>query len=314
MRMLSYFLFVLLIVGSAHRAELAAQPEEGGTLLINFSDISDLDEIKTHLFGGQITEEDDFEEALARAVELDLSAQNELEAKISRYWIQGRFQKLMELLPNIEKNLERWDFQKSEIFTAEEELKGYYHLFRTYEAKVTGDSDTFAKNAKESFWNYPELADILAFWIGEQREADKLTNLVMPMDTVLTTSQGEETTLGEMVDGHKGLLLDFWATWCGPCIALMPELTHKAEVLAPQGIVVAGMNTETEAKAEAFRKKRDITFAWLVEPEGAPFQRLLEIDSIPRMVLVSPQGKVLYNGHPMDPALIVALGKLEVTL
>jgi hypothetical protein len=38
---------------------------------------------------------------------------------------------------------------------------------------------------------------------------------------------------------------------------------------------------------------------------------MLEIDSIPRMVLVGPDGKVLYNGHPQDPGLWTALQKLD---
>ena len=274
----------------------------------------ELDALKAGLFGGKFASEDEFQEALARAAKAGLPEQIRIEAKISRYWTQGQFEDLMALLPQMEKNLENWDYARSEIFTEKRELMGYYHLFRAYQAKVSGTSESFAGNAKESFWNFPELAEILALWIEEKRQEERMANLVMPMDAVLTTSQGEKTTLNELVTDKKGILIDFWATWCAPCIALMPELIHKAEKLEPQGIVVAGMNTETEERADTVRKARDIRFAWLVEPPGAPFQQLLRIDSIPRMVLVSPQGKVLYNGHPMDPALNEALSTLEVTL
>jgi len=314
LKMLHAFLFVLLAFGNGQTAGLSAEIENTGEPLSDVSGANDLEELKSHLFGGKFEEEDEFNEALALAAELGLPKQSLIEASISRYWTKGQFQKLMGILPAMEENLEHWDFAESEIFTEERELKGYYHLFRSYEAKVAGASEAFAENAKESFWNYPDLAEILAFWIDEEREMEKMANLVMPMDTVLTTSQGVKTTLGELVVDKMGLLIDFWATWCGPCMVLMPELIDKAEKLEPQGIVVAGMNTETEERAESVRKSKNIQFTWLVEPEGAPFQRLLQIDSIPRMVLVSPQGKVLYNGHPMDPALNEALRKLKVTL
>jgi hypothetical protein len=42
-----------------------------------------------------------------------------------------------------------------------------------------------------------------------------------------------------------------------------------------------------------------------------PYSKLLEIDSIPRMILVAPDGKVLFNGHPQDQGLWSALQKLD---
>ena len=149
---------------------------------------------------------------------------------------------------------------------------------------------------------------------AQAREREKqvaaMAKLRLPMELEISTSTGEKTTLGKLAKGKKGVLLDFWASWCGPCMALMPELEEKAKKFGPQGIVVAGMNTESAAKAEDLRKKRGIEFAWLVEPEGRPLSRLLKINSIPRMILVSPKGKVLFNGHPKDDALAASLANL----
>ena len=147
----------------------------------------------------------------------------------------------------------------------------------------------------------------------ERNEEKKLmANLKVPMDLEIQTSAGEKTTLGDLAKGKKGVLLDFWASWCGPCMNLMPELQKKAEKLGSKGILVAGMNTENADKAESVRKKRKIGFTWLVEPEGRPLSQMLKINSIPRMILVAPDGKVLFNGHPMDDELVSTLADLGV--
>ena len=71
------------------------------------------------------------------------------------------------------------------------------------------------------------------------------------------------------------------------------------------------MNTENADKAEGVRRKRGIEFTWLVEPNGRPLSQMLKINSIPRMILVNPEGKVLFNGHPMDDELTTALAELS---
>jgi hypothetical protein len=48
--------------------------------------------------------------------------------------------------------------------------------------------------------------------------------------------------------------------------------------------------------------------------QGEPFSGPLGINSIPRMVLISAEGKVLYNGHPQDPGLWAALKTLDSSI
>ena len=97
-------------------------------------------------------------------------------------------------------------------------------------------------------------------------------------------------------------------------MSFMPELAHKGENLIPQGIAVVGMNMDNKAKAEAVRNVHGINFDWLVEPAGVPYSQFFSINSIPRVVLLDSNAKVLYNGHPNGPELKKALKSLGVNL
>jgi thiol-disulfide isomerase/thioredoxin len=143
-----------------------------------------------------------------------------------------------------------------------------------------------------------------------------MVNVSIDMKLPITNSKAEATTLGDVLGKNKAVLLDFWASWCGPCMNLMPELRKKSEMLGKHGIVVAGMNTESdEAIADKVRGEKGMKdVVWLVEPKARPFSGVLDINSIPRMILLSPEGKVLFNGHPEDAALWTALKKLDTAI
>ena len=276
---------------------------------------ADLEDVIAMLFIGGLSSEIDFEQGYVQAVELGASEQVLLEARIAKLWYKSDFPGMIELLPRITALRDEWNFPSSELFNSREEFNGYYYYFRALEAKEERNAAAFEDYIKESFWMNPDLSDTLAATVREYQRDARIASLVVPLDLSIQTSHGEPTTLGELVQGKKGLLIEFWATWCVPCLVLIPDLIRKAEKLEPQGVVVAGMNNESSVeKAALVREQRNIEINWLVEPFGAPLSRLLMIDSIPRMILVSPEGEVLYNGHPMDPTLKTILAKLDVTL
>jgi len=207
-----------------------------------------------------------------------------------------------------------WDFGESGMMQSEATFEAVMEALRARLALSSGDRAGFERHVKEAFWLEPQLAQILTGWITQVRQSEAMAAVRFPLETAVKTSAGETVVLAELVEGEKALLLDFWASWCGPCMQLMPELKKKHEELAGQGVVVAGMNTEGVAEAARVKERLELPMPWLVEPQGRPFSQLLGIDSIPRMVLVGADGQVLYNGHPMDPALKDALAAVGATL
>ncbi len=256
-----------------------------------------------------------FNEALEKGRSQDIPNQRILEARLLYPIRSGDFSSVDDLLESLKVASSKWDYSNSLLFKSQGDLQAVIHLYQAQQAYTTGDTDNFRKHATEAFWLEPDLGRILGQWIDRHRQEIAMKDIRLPMDTRLSNYKGETVSLEELVKGQKAILIDFWASWCAPCMQNMPLLKDKAEKLRPQSVVVAGLNTEDVAKAESYHNSLEIDFPWLVEPGDRPYSRILQIDTIPRMVLISPEGEILFNGHPMDTAgLSAALAKLGVKL
>jgi thiol-disulfide isomerase/thioredoxin len=107
----------------------------------------------------------------------------------------------------------------------------------------------------------------------------------------------------------KVVLIDFWATWCGPCLADIPKLKALREKYGPQGFEILGMNAETigdqdtsdpaAAKEAALAAKKIITTRGVVWTQANAATALpvalkvFDVKSLPTKVLVGRDGKVL---------------------
>ena len=87
------------------------------------------------------------------------------------------------------------------------------------------------------------------------------------------------------------VLLNFWATWCGPCRVEMPDLQARADRWADR-LTVVGVNfDESEAEVRSFRDELGLTFPLVLDP-GAKVQNLYRIVGYPTTVFVDAQGIV----------------------
>jgi thiol-disulfide isomerase/thioredoxin len=252
--------------------------------------------------------------ALEEAAKAGLGEQVMLEAQLVWGLRRGDVGMLSTLLPELESLSRRFDPKLSAGIPTVEELLGLVSYVKALMAREQGDEAAFKKHITEAFWQNPTSAQMFAQAVESMRREKKMDSMKLDLEVVLTSSQGEATTLKDQLGGGKALLLDFWASWCGPCMALMPELRKKGELLGKQGVVVVAMNTDSEnaeAVADKVRREKDMTIPWMVEPEDRPYSMVLEIKSIPAMVLVTPDGKVQFFGHPQSPDLWKALKKID---
>lgn len=243
-------------------------------------------------------------------------AQQALDEALFLYHIRSETEsELDKYIDRFEKGIASYKPEEGVITQTADEWRALVSFCRAMGAANKSDLTEFKKHITEAFWLSPGNAEIFARPIQKMRDREAMEKIVVDFETGLLDTEGKRATLAAHIKDRKALLIDFWASWCEPCMQLMPELQTKADLLARHGIAVVALNTEADpTTAAAVQKSANMKLPWLVEPDTEPLSQLFNIDSIPRMVLVSPQGKVLYNGHPSDPKLWDALKKITPEL
>ena len=115
-------------------------------------------------------------------------------------------------------------------------------------------------------------------------------------DVELADTAGVKHKLSEYVGRGGYVLIDFWASWCGPCRAEMPAVKAAYERFAPKGFQVVGLSFDQNAAAwKAGIKKLGITWPQLSDLKGwkSAAGQTYGVNSIPLTLLVGPDGKIV---------------------
>ncbi len=109
-------------------------------------------------------------------------------------------------------------------------------------------------------------------------------------DFDLTTTRGEHFRLSENV-GKKIVVLNFFATWCGPCRAEMPELNRYFDEHKSQPFVLLGIDAEEKGdRVDAFLDELKVDFPAGVD--DGPIRKKYGVESFPTTVVIGVDGKV----------------------
>ncbi|MFO0837418.1 MAG: redoxin family protein [Phycisphaerae bacterium] len=123
----------------------------------------------------------------------------------------------------------------------------------------------------------------------------------------------------------KVYVIEFWATWCGPCVRSMPHMTEVQKKYKEKGVTVIGLtredpNNSLEAVEKMVKDKGDekmgYTVAWdKGEKTSDAYMRGAGQDGIPCAFVVDQEGRVAWIGHPMNmdkPLEDIVAGKFDL--
>lgn len=135
-------------------------------------------------------------------------------------------------------------------------------------------------------------------FLVRQVNAQQLPNIADPrVEIKLPTVKGDSLSL--VSQKGKVILLDFWASWCGPCRQEMPLLEQMHKRYSSLGFTMIGVNVESNTSdAEKWLQQTPVSFPVLFDKENK-VSKLYDVNAMPSTVFIDRKGNVraLHRGY-----------------
>ena len=114
-----------------------------------------------------------------------------------------------------------------------------------------------------------------------------------------TDAAGNPVKLSDYVGKGNYVLVDMWASWCGPCKAEIPNLAEVHNLYKDKGLIVLGIFVSDDIKnLEPTLKEENVTWAQIVDSQNKA-TTLYGVNGIPAIMLIGPDGTILERGSAM---------------
>ncbi len=148
---------------------------------------------------------------------------------------------------------------------------------------------------------------------------DRLIQPGQPIPEFAVRSMEDSTVTFTRADlAGEVVMLDFWATWCGPCISEMPYMHEAFEKFSPHGFTILSLSFDlSRADVEKFRSEGDWPMPWLhvfvEQGQESDFAASMDVVNIPRAILIGRDGTILatnesLRGERLDETLTRVIG------
>ncbi len=136
--------------------------------------------------------------------------------------------------------------------------------------------------------NSPAASDELKTAAADQLK--KFDTIGKPVDLKFTAVDGREVDLSQMKG--KVVLIDFWATWCGPCVEEMPEVKATYATNHAKGFEIVGISLDREKSSLTdYVAKNQMPWPQFFDGDNK-YAKQFDVDSIPTMWLIDKKGNL----------------------
>lgn len=149
------------------------------------------------------------------------------------------------------------------------------------------------------------VISVSAFAAGSDPTSLKLGDQAPELE--VTFVKGAPVTLAEG-KGANVYVVEFWATWCGPCLTSIPHLTELQKKYGDEGLVVIGVTDEDISEVRPFLADigSKMDYRVVTDKYGATHSRFMapfNQEGIPHAFVIDKLGRIVWHGHPMEPLL-----------
>ena len=203
------------------------------------------------------------------------------------------------------------DEQKAEIEAKVTELedKSSEYIFNFIDANITNPVGIHLWPGNSYSMELSQLQALAAKVPAEYQSNERIAKLLERIkilektavgqkftDFTLPDTEGNPVKLGDIIAKNKYTLIDFWASWCGPCRAEMPNVVAAYKEYNKKGFGIVGVSLDSDA--EAWKKAiKDMGMTWdhMSDVKGWNCEgaALYGVNSIPATVLIAQDGTII---------------------
>lgn len=227
----------------------------------------------------------------------------------SSIYFKQLFVNYVKILSGIDPDKNQFDYKKlaSSSYTEySNQLRDYLYYYlavksRSYQPKVVKElKQIFLSNCKDSNLKNHFLESEIPQISIKQNTAD-----------ILFDKASNEVVLDSLLAKYKGKLiyLDFWASWCSPCIAEMPKSKELRDKYANKDVVFFFVSIDDNLKAwlnsqdRLIPNKQTLSFV-LADPKNSRISKQIKLNSVPRYLIYDKKGKLINPNAPSPTEIL----------
>jgi len=214
------------------------------------------------------------------------------------------------ILEKITSAREKKDQKALEALYKSDEYKAFSAAEKNFFETVGDSYNKVILNNKDSFWGPLMMISLTSYLSPDQKETyeqfseaakesyygKKVKEELYPAGMIgqptqpftVKDTEGKEVTLASLIEGKKYVLIDFWASWCGPCRKEIPNLKNLYEKYADKGFQIVSISIDKNEKDwQKALKEEGLTWPNFCDRDVAD---LYKVKAVPTMYLVDSKG------------------------